>query len=395
MADQVFEFGVAQALSANAFTKTSASFLGWATSANGAKVYNDKQSVSDLSTTAGEIVTLYAVWKTLTVQNAQYMVIDISKGSSASSYPVSYLEAIPAGGWTDGYKKTRLVFRKVDAGSFTMGSPTSESGRGSNETQHKVTISKPFFISVFELTEKQYAMIAGGSSTSMKPVGLKWTAVRGGDVTYTQTKELANYHVDQPNDYRYTWTFSATDYCWPNKKKVLASSLVGKLRARTGLSTLDLPTEAQWEYACRGGPSSSSNYGGSVGYSSLSNVGSKSPNALGLYDMIGNAKEWSLDVCNSNSEIPDYGSGAKTNPTGDSAKKFWYSLTYRYGDYPYPTISKTSYGTFDWYNSNKPINLKAKYTYRIIRGNSSRPASRTMAKSDSGTSGVRLVVSAE
>ncbi len=395
MADQVFEFGVAQALSANAFTKTSASFLGWATSANGVKVYNDKQSVSDLSTTAGDIVTLYAVWKTLTAQNAQYMVIDLSKGSNASSYPVIYLETIPAGGWTDEYKTTKLAFRKVGAGSFTMGSPTTESGRGSNETQHKVTLSKPFFMSIFELTQRQYALIAGGSSTSKKPVGLKWTAVRGDDVTYKETKELANYHVDQPADYRYTWTFSATDYCWPNKTKVLASSLVGKLRARTGLSTIDLPTEAQWEYACRGGPSSSSNYGGSVGYSSLSDVGSKTPNSLGLYDMIGNAKEWSLDVCNSNSAIPDYGSGAKTNPTGETAKKFWYSLTYRYGDYPYPTISKTDYGTFDWYTSNKPITLKAKYTYRIIRGNSSRPASRAMANSSTGSSGVRLVVSAE
>lgn len=64
MADAVFEVGVAKALTANAFTRDGYIFEGWATSAGGAKVYEDQQSVSDL-TTPGATVNLYAVWKSL------------------------------------------------------------------------------------------------------------------------------------------------------------------------------------------------------------------------------------------------------------------------------------------------------------------------------------------
>jgi len=62
-----------------------------------------------------------------------YCVIDLSGGTSASSYPVSYLTDVPSGGWTDEYKTTKLVLRKVDAGTFTMGSPEDELGRDENE----------------------------------------------------------------------------------------------------------------------------------------------------------------------------------------------------------------------------------------------------------------------
>ena len=63
MANQSFTYGTAKALTANAFTRTGYVFQGWATSASGGKVYNDKQSVKDLTTTSGAIVNLYAVWK--------------------------------------------------------------------------------------------------------------------------------------------------------------------------------------------------------------------------------------------------------------------------------------------------------------------------------------------
>ena len=63
MANQSFTYGTAKALTANAFTRTGYVFQGWATSASGGKVYNDKQSVKDLTTTSGAVVNLYAVWK--------------------------------------------------------------------------------------------------------------------------------------------------------------------------------------------------------------------------------------------------------------------------------------------------------------------------------------------
>ena len=62
MANESFTYGTAKALTANAFTRTDCTFQGWATSASGAKVYNDKQSVSNLTQTSGAVVNLYAVW---------------------------------------------------------------------------------------------------------------------------------------------------------------------------------------------------------------------------------------------------------------------------------------------------------------------------------------------
>ena len=63
MANQSFTYGAAKALTANAFTRTGYTFQGWATSANGGKVYSNKQSVSNLATTSGAVVNLYAVWE--------------------------------------------------------------------------------------------------------------------------------------------------------------------------------------------------------------------------------------------------------------------------------------------------------------------------------------------
>ena len=110
------------------------------------------------------------------------------------------------------------------------------------------------------------------------------------------------------------------EYDWPNSTKVDSESFMGKLRTRTGMDC-DLPTEAQWEYACRAGTTSDFNNGGSneddlkqlgrykgnqndeKGFDCRENnkplyvapVGSYLPNAWGLYDMHGNVFEWCLD----------------------------------------------------------------------------------------------------
>ena len=68
MSNESFTYGTAKALTANAFTRTGYTFQGWATSANGAKAYSDKQSVSNLATSSGEVVNLYAVWTFSKVQ---------------------------------------------------------------------------------------------------------------------------------------------------------------------------------------------------------------------------------------------------------------------------------------------------------------------------------------
>ena len=298
MADQTIARNASAALRANAFVRAGYKFAGWATSASGAKVYNDKQSVKNITT--GSSITLYAVWEALTAKNALYMVIDLSGGANASSYPVTYLSAVPSGGWTDAYKTTKLVLRRIEPGTFTMGSPTSESGRESWETQHKVTLSKPFYIGVFEVTQKQYSLVMGSNPSyhkgDKKPVnGVSWNTLRG----------------------------NANTYNWPSVGTVASGSFFGKVRSRIGLQKFDLPTEAQWEYACRAGTTTRYNNGSNArdGWKGLcsgwsdcpSNVGSYKVNNWGLYDMHGNVWEWCLD------RSGNYPSSATTDPVGPTS----------------------------------------------------------------------------
>ncbi|MDX9978599.1 MAG: SUMF1/EgtB/PvdO family nonheme iron enzyme, partial [Lentisphaeria bacterium] len=118
-----------------------------------------------------------------------YLVIDLSAGPEAASYPVSYLDAVPAGGWTDEHKTTKLVLRRIPAGTFTMGSPAGELGRNTGEAQHQVTLTKDFYIGVFEVTQKQYERVMGtwpsyfNNTTyrDARPVEqVSWNDIRGG-----------------------------------------------------------------------------------------------------------------------------------------------------------------------------------------------------------------------
>ena len=220
---------------------------------------------------------------------ATYCVIDLSAGSSASSYPVTYLASPPSGGFnTDAYKTTKLVLKRMEAGSFNMGENQDIS----------VTLTKPFFIGLFEVTQKQYQLVMGSNPSSVsgdkRPVEqVSYNAIRG----------------------------STNGAHWPSSNAVDSSSFLGKLRARTGLD-FDLPTEAQWEYACRAGTTTTYSYGNSANgdymwYNSNTSsqtheVGTKQPNPWGLYDMHGNVWEWCLDWYASSL-------GGGTDPKGSSS----------------------------------------------------------------------------
>jgi hypothetical protein len=106
-----------------------------------------------------------------------YMVIDLSGGKSAANYPVSYLNSVPAGGWTDEYKTTKLVMRRIEPGTFTMGDYTL-----SNMVQ--VTLSKPYYMGVFEVSQKQYGLVMGQNPSYAKGAALpvecvSWRTIRG------------------------------------------------------------------------------------------------------------------------------------------------------------------------------------------------------------------------
>ena len=245
-------------------------------------------------------VTLQASNVTFTVtyyDEPLYCVVDLSAGANASSYPVTYMDKPPIGGFnTDEYKTTKLAMRRIDPGTFTMGSPSSESGRSSWETPHKVTLARPYYIGLFEVTQKQYALVTGINPSKFlgdkRPVEqVSWNTIRG-------------------------------NTNWPTSSAVSASSFMGRLRARTG-QAFDLPTEAQWEYACRAGMTTAFSYGESANgdymwYSQNSSkqthdAGTKKANAWGLYDMHGNVEEWCLDWSG------DYATEAVTEPKGPSS----------------------------------------------------------------------------
>jgi formylglycine-generating enzyme required for sulfatase activity len=234
-----------------------------------------------------------------------YLVIDLSHGpKAAKGYPITYLAEVPKGGWKDEYKTDKLVLRKIEPGTFTMGSPEGELGRIYNETQHEVTLTKAFYIGVFEVTQKQWERVMGdwpsyfnnSKCRDERPVeNVRYNDIRG-------MRDGAN---------------------WPATNSVDAASFMGRLRARTG-NMFDLPTEAQWEYACRAGTDTALNtgknltdketcpnmaeagrYKGNAGNcaqngdtrTGTAKAGSYPPNAWGLYDLHGNVWERCLDWC--------------------------------------------------------------------------------------------------
>ena len=242
--------------------------------------------------------------------NPLYCVIDLSAGPDAESYPVSYLLDVPSGGWTYKYKTSKLVLRRIEPGDI----PTRDA-----------RITKQFYIGIFEVTQSQYAYVMGNNpsdiqlhSPSQRPVeSVSYDTIRG--------SFLGSY--------------------WPEYSYVDSSSFIGKIRAKTGISGLDLPTEAQWEYACRAGTTSIYNNGGDSSddlkllgrYRGNSEegdlhfqyyhviVGSYQPNAWGLYDMHGNVSEWCLD------RYGDSGFLSGDDPVGAASSNYrvvrggWYS----------------------------------------------------------------------
>ncbi len=197
--------------------------------------------------------------------------------------------------------KMELVL--IPAGEFLMGSPNTEAQRGSDEgPQHRVWISAPFYMGKYEVTQAQWRAVMRKNPSTFK----------GED----------NLPVESVS--------------WEDSRKFCRF-----LSAKVG-QTIRLPTEAEWEYACRAGSATKFHFGDS--YSELDGyawhagnsgkkthpVGQKKPNAFGLHDLHGNVWEWCEDVWHDNYQGAPTDGSAWTKG-GNSARRIVRGGSWEYG----------------------------------------------------------------
>ena len=231
--------------------------------------------------------------QTVTISEGQTASISGSLTSTASSSNANVLSSSsssPSGNTITIPVKNGISIEmvKVEAGSFNMGAtPEMENPYDSEKPVHRVTLTNNYYIGKYEVTQAL------------------WQAVMGSNPSYFKGDDLPVEKV--------SW-----DDC---------QDFISKLNAMTG-KRFRLPTEAEWEYAARGGKKSQGyQYSGS---NTLDNVawyhdnsgskthavGTKQPNELGIYDMTGNVSEWCQD------RYGDYSGVPQTNPTGSVDGKF-------------------------------------------------------------------------
>lgn len=233
-----------------------------------------------------------------------YMVIDLSSGPNSSRYPVRYTFTPPnlapaddlAACAKDPCRTTQMWFKRIKGNTFPFGGTNNNNGEG----DFKVRLS-PYYIGIFEVTQQQWAQVM--DAWPAKFTNVTWRAAR--------PVENINYEdVIGHNNY-------------PENKTVSENSFVGKMRARTGIEAFNLPTEAQWECACRAGYAKSfnSDFSSTDVRFKLSSadltynedtatgtaiVGTYKANKWGLYNMYGNVMEMCLDAYAGISTLKDY-----------------------------------------------------------------------------------------
>jgi formylglycine-generating enzyme required for sulfatase activity len=190
---------------------------------------------------------------------------------------------------------TTLTFSLVPPGKFQMGSPEREKDRNADEELHEVTLTAPFYLGMYAVTQAQYEAVMKTNPSNFKGVRLP-----------VETVSWEEAHI-----------------CCRELSRITGQNVV-------------LPTEAQWEYACRAGTKSQFNFGSTLNgdlancdgrfpygtdeegpyLGKTTEVGSYKQNAWGLWDMHGNVMQWCSDW------YGDYSLGRVTDPRGASGDSF-------------------------------------------------------------------------
>ena len=187
----------------------------------------------------------------------------------------------------------------VEPGTFTMGSPTTEAGRNTDETEHNVTLTNGFYLGKYEVTQAQYEAVMTGNTDGLNATPSNWPNNPDRPVEKVSWEDIQKF-LTRLNEHQEAGNL-------PNGWAYV------------------LPTEAQWEYACRAGTTTAYSWGDQITseqcklqwdggiperFQETRDVGQYSANPWGFFDMHGNVWEWTADW------YAVYDSGAQTDPDG-------------------------------------------------------------------------------
>lgn len=279
--------------------------------------------LGNLKNPSGTVRAVVSAWAL--DDTPDYLVLDLSLNSAQRRRYYPGEDYLPGGLLeNDTYRTAALVMRRIHAKdvTWTMGSTTDELGRANDETPHEVTLDHDYYMGVFPVTQGQanrFYYAAGRHARCAKD---------GMTRPYEFATRYYCIRASTPGNGGAT-----TDYAYPASPHT--GSWVGLFAARTGISDMDLPSEAEWEFACRGGHGDNvwgngapytftetdktrdDNLPGRYRYNQADTsltadpsdavgkvmgptnytafVGSYGKNDYGLYDMHGNVGEWCLD----------------------------------------------------------------------------------------------------
>jgi serine/threonine protein kinase len=256
----------------------------------------------------------------------------------------------------------KLVF--VPPGRFWMGSPTHEAGRSADETQHEVEITQGFYIGAYEITQAEYLAVMGSNPSTF--------CATGGGKDRVQNMDTSRFPVESISWHGFQM--------FVDKLNELDQNYKPGWKYR-------MPSEAEWEYACRGGPAADgrpenelaenghskngsmvkafhygdtltvqqANFAGAATFGQIPltpslqrtcPVGMFHPNALGLYDMHGNVSEWCADWYDKDA----YGKDLSHDPAGPTPSTDRVIRGGSYGEYGRDcrSASRSHFAPFAW-----------------------------------------------